>query len=217
MDAEGLNLLRSQRLAFLRAVYDSARGRRNAGFSENAIASNLGFDEELAETIAQYLVEEGLLEWFSMGYLAITHRGIVEIEAGIETPDQPTDHFPPVVRAETYIHIGGSMIGSAIQQGTTASTQIVGGPIDTQGAIELMTGIRAALAELALGADSQAEAEAELATIDVQLASPKPKVSILRESVTSLRHITEGAVAGGLAPQLPALLEQLAHAVSSAM
>jgi hypothetical protein len=105
-------------------VYDSARGRRNAGFSQNVIASNLGLAEELADPIAQYLVEEGLLEWFSMGHLAITHRGIVEIETGIETPNQPTDHFPAV---------------------------------------------------------------------------------------------TEGGVAGGLAPQLPALLEQLGHLVSSAV
>ena len=187
MDAPSLDLLRSQRLAFLRAVYDTARGRTNAGFLQTALAAELGFDDELSDTIAQYLVDEGLLRWFTMGHLAITHAGIVEIESGIAHPNAPTEHFPPVVIAESYLHIGGSVIGSAIQQGTTGSTQSVSvHGLDAGGIRDVLGELRAALMGVDLPPEIENELEAEMTTIDVQVASPNPKSSILRECAGSV-------------------------------
>jgi len=216
MNAEDLERLRSQRLAFLRVVYRDARGRTNAGFLSTTIAAELGFDEELSDTIAQYLVDEGLLRWFSMGHLAITHGGIVEIESGITSPERPTEHFPAVVIAESYLQVG-SMIGSAVQQGTTGSTQTVGAPLDVDALRGVLLNLRSAIAELPLDADEQAEASAQLATIDAQLSSSKPERMILRHSAAMIGQIVQTAVASGAAPEVQALTEKLVHLVGATM
>jgi hypothetical protein len=114
--------------------------------------------------------------------------------------------------ASNTINIGGDVRGSAIQQGTVGSTQTVTttSGIDVQAAVAALAELRAAL--LTTGIEAP-ELEADLATIDVQLASPGPKTGILRESIASVRRIAEGIVAGGAAPEVLHYAEQLSHAL----
>lgn len=219
MDSEGLTRLRAQRFAFLRAVYegcDDGNTLKRVRYQE--IAAELGFDEELAAKIAGYLVEENLLEWAAMGgWISLTHWGVVEVEEAIAAPEQETEHFPALVVAENYLHVG-SMVGSAVQQGTQGSTQIVESAQDVEALRRLVAELRETLGTLALDDEASEEADADLATLEAQLVSSRPKRAILREGFASLQRIIEGALGAGLAttaPQLPGLAERLAHVLST--
>lgn len=61
--------------------------------------------------------------------------------------------------------------------------------------------IRNILPQLQLDPATRSEAEADLVTINAQLASPKPKKGVIREAVSSLKSILEGA-GGNIVGQL---------------
>lgn len=62
----------------------------------------------------------------------------------------------------------------------------------------LMRQIKDLLPEMPLQSEEKAELTAEIQTVEVQLASPKPKPKILQESLQTIRSILEG-VAGNAA------------------
>ncbi|MCW2963171.1 MAG: hypothetical protein JWO17_423 [Actinomycetia bacterium] len=219
MDAEQLTRVRASRFSFLRAVYDKSAGNRLARLGLHSLADELGIDHDEAHKIADYLVGENLLEWRTMGdggHMAITHSGIKEIEEVISAPDEGTEHFPPLVIAENYIHVG-SMVGSSLQQGTQDSVQISASTLDVAELKALVHEIREALGAAPLAQEEQEEAAADLATLDAQIASPRLKPGIVRESLSSLQRIMEGAIGAGVAsgaPHLPQLAERLAHVLT---
>src|SRR4051812_36788498 len=63
---------------------------------------------------------------------------------------------------------------------------------------ELANTIRTQLATARLKEPEKATVEAQLTTIDAQLASPAPNEGIIREAGRSLRTIIEGAIAGAI-------------------
>jgi hypothetical protein len=215
LDAQSITELRAQRFAFLREIYEVASGSTSSNVHQRDIVASLGYDEELADKIGQYLVDEGLLEFFAFGpRYVLTHGGVEEVEAALAAPEQPTRHFPPIVIAQNYIHVG-SMVGSAIQQGSHGSTQIVQQPVDVAALRELAADLGAALA--AAGAVN-GEAAGELAALEALIAAPQPQRAAIRETLCSLRRVVEGALASALAsaaPQLPALAERLAHLLAT--
>lgn len=63
-----------------------------------------------------------------------------------------------------------------------------------------------------------AELTAELATVEAQVSSSRPKRSILHESLSSIRAILESAAGSGAAigaTHLPTAISALEHAISS--
>jgi hypothetical protein len=217
MDSSRLNEIRAQRFAFLRAVYDETDGTTERMVQMSDIGAKVGFDDDLTGRIVTYLIDEGLLEWAAMGGLIeLTHWGLKEVEEVLSTPEQPTEHFPSLIVAENVLNVG-TMTHSQIQQGTTGSTQTLE-IIDVPALRDLVADVRAVSASLELEVESTAELEAELATIDAQLGSPRPKSHVLRESLASARAILEGAAGGGLvagAPQLAGVIERLTTAIAS--
>jgi hypothetical protein len=209
--------IRAQRFAYLRAVYDETDGTADRMVQMNEIGGTLGLDDELTDKIVNYLIGENLLEWAALGGLIeLTHWGLKEVEEVLSAPQQPTEHFLPLVVAENVLQIG-SMTNSQVQQRTSGSIQTLTS-VDVDGLGALLTELRARIAELDLREEERAEVEADLTTIDAQLGSPQPKAAILRESLASVRSIVEGAVGGGLvmaSPQLMHTLETLGHAIAS--
>jgi AbiTii len=63
---------------------------------------------------------------------------------------------------------------------------------------ELVATIRSQLAVVPLDSATRASADAQLATMDAQLAAPTPNDGVVREAGRSLRTIIEGAVAGAI-------------------
>ena len=89
-----------------------------------------------------------------------------------------------------------------IQQGSPQAIQIsINATIDLAAVRSFVQTLRQTIDDLALDPDSRREAEAELRTVESQIASPRPKSSIIREGLKSLRQILEGA-AGSAAGQL---------------
>ncbi len=96
----------------------------------------------------------------------------------------------------------GSMSHSQLQQHSAGASQAITQTADLAALTELVKALHSALNELPLEAASREEYVAELGTLESQAASPKPKVSILSESLRSVRTILEGAAGNVLASDL---------------
>jgi hypothetical protein len=93
----------------------------------------------------------------------------------------------------------GSMSNSQIQAGTSHSQQAISNLlVDTKAILSFIENTRKSILELNLEKIESDELERELDTLEAQAKSPKPKKSILHESLNSVRTILEGA-AGNLA------------------
>lgn len=100
----------------------------------------------------------------------------------------------------------GSMQNSQLQQDSAGASQtqnITQPEVDILAFIEE---VKASIHDLGLNKDDTAELEAEVLTIEHQLASPKPKSIIINESLKSARSIIEGITGSVLATGLLAQL-----------
>jgi hypothetical protein len=183
---------RSHRLKFMNALYRAAAGSMTT-VDADEVARDAGVPGEETDDLVGYLQQEGLLELSDLGrdsaLVRITHLGTKEVEKAMLAPDAPTTYFPP---AGNYITIG-TMIGSQLQQGTVQSTLV--SQSATAAETELLSDfISAFRSEIDRLPDElqRREAEAELATIESQLNSPKPKKSIILESLRTLKRLAEG-------------------------
>lgn len=101
------------------------------------------------------------------------------------------------------------MIGSQIQQGTYQSTQVATfSQGDLHTIAEFIQTLKGRLPELQVEHAKKEEIEAEIASVEVQLNSPRPKPAIIKECLASLRTILEG-MAGNVIATL--LLQQLTN------
>lgn len=105
----------------------------------------------------------------------------------------------------------GDATNTQIQQGSHLSAQSLEINSDSQALIsEFIKVLQSELASLNLPEEQVLEIKAEIATIEAQIASTKPKTSIIGESLSTIRNILEGAtgslVATGLLSQLSNLL-----------
>jgi hypothetical protein len=106
-----------------------------------------------------------------------------------QSPQNITNFFGPVQSPQ-------------IQQGSTQPVQVSASfTLDVAAVASIVPKIRQALGSMELPDDRRREAEAEVNTLESQIESPKPKASIIREGLESLRRILEGA-GGGAAGQL---------------
>jgi hypothetical protein len=106
------------------------------------------------------------------------------------------------------IHIHGPVTGSVIQQGDHNTATV-----NYQHDVERVLGeIRPLLNAAKLSAEAKQELKAEFVTVEAQIKSPKPKHTIIRESLTSARHILEHAFGAGMAhAYFPLLIEFFKH------
>ena len=98
---------------------------------------------------------------------------------------------------------------SQIQQGSTASQQTIKVEGESLGSIDqFIKTLRNELPSLNMEKESNRELSSEIATVEAQISSPNPKSNIIRESLSSIRRILEGA-GGGVAAQLLMQLQGL--------
>jgi hypothetical protein len=103
----------------------------------------------------------------------------------------------------------GSVSNSQIQQHSPNATQVATSGLDVEQVKAFLDALSQAVSDLHLEGDDQAEVEAEVATVESQMASPRPKWGILRESLGSIRRVLEGAGGGAAAKVLLDLLAGL--------
>lgn len=190
--------LKKQRFLFLEKVYNETAGDPFCIIDSNEIGQQLGLDDLTAGRIAKYLMDEGLLAARGIGSgIGISHMGVLEVEEALSNPDKPTQHFLPF----NIIHVH-SMNNSVIQQGSTNSTQNITITSDSISDLKsFLSDLKTALEKMQLSIEVQGEILAEIATLEAQTVSPKPKRLIIGETLKSLRSILEG-VAGNLATPL---------------
>ncbi|MEK7396069.1 MAG: hypothetical protein AAB116_03935 [Candidatus Poribacteria bacterium] len=196
---EKIEEMKKKRFQFLYKLYDITKGDEWGIIPIENIYQELNFDREFALKIAQYLKEEGLLEFMTFGpTIRITHSGVIEIEEAISKPSNPTEHFPPV----NIISIG-QMVNSQIQQsspGANQTTNINEDKLKELG--EIVQSLRDSLDKFPLKDQQKSDLQAEIQTIEAQMASSKPKSVIIKESFHSIRNILEGAAGSLLASEL---------------
>jgi hypothetical protein len=181
-----------QRFRFLKYLYEATRGCELAHVPHAEIMQEAALSEDDFKAAFLYLMNEGVVDG-TRGSACLTHAGVVEVETALSQPDKPTDHFPVNI-----IHIE-QMSHSQIQQGTAGSTQSgIFTSLDLAAVTECVRGVKAQLPQLGLTSDDEAVAQSDIATIETQLSSPRPKVEIIKESLRSIRNIAEGTV-GSLA------------------
>jgi hypothetical protein len=206
---EALEDKRRQRLLFMKTVYDKTQGDRFTFTNLAEIAPVIGLSQEDAGRVGEYLVGEGLIEWaYFGGGIAITHRGIKEVELALSQPDRPTEHFSPAINV---IHIG--QMTSQIQQGTVGSVQNQQvqsvGEADITELARFVEEVKRARGDLPGGADAGADLDAQLATIEAQMRSPKPHRAVLKAAGGVLLEILKsasGSTAAELVKRIPSLL-----------
>lgn len=108
----------------------------------------------------------------------------------------------------------GSMSHSQLQQHSSGASQVINQAFDLAALTTLVKTLHSALTEIPLEASTRDEYVAELRTLESQAASPKPKVSILSESLKSVRTILEGTAGNLLASDLLQKINALLHSLS---
>ncbi|MDR6583827.1 AbiTii domain-containing protein [Herbaspirillum frisingense] len=84
--------------------------------------------------------------------------------------------------------------GAQIQIGSNGSSQSMQtGSVDPASLAELISALTAAVVDARAAGEHIDELLAEIATLRAQQASPKPKISVIREAAKSIRTILEGA------------------------
>lgn len=197
---------RANRFLFLKALYEATDGDPTRYVSMHELGPEIGLTPEETGDAYHFLRQEGLIRQLGAGgSIVIEHEGVRHVENAIAQPERPTQFFPPV----NIIHVE-SMLGSQIVQGSSQTT-ITNQPV-TEASIEdlrnLLAQIRQATIVGDLAKDDRKEIESECATIEAQLTSPRPKRGIIREGLSSLRNILEGAAGNALGSGLVQLITQ---------
>jgi hypothetical protein len=134
--------------------------------------------------------------------IKLTHEGIKEIEDAVEKPDSPTEHFPP--HSVTFNIAGGQFTNAQFQVANKDSSQNITVINQNQSTElkEIIVELKQILNQTRLPDEKKQELEAEVQTIETQSKSPKPKVKIIKDALSSAKGIVEEAagVAGAAAP-----------------
>lgn len=204
---EALEEKKRLRLLFMNTVYEKTHGDRFTFTNLGEIAPALNLNAEEAGVIGEYLVGEGLIKWATFGGgIAITHEGIKVVEEALSQPDKPTYYFPPAI---TVLHVGQNT--GQIQVGTSGSVQkqVQGiGHSDQAELARFVQEIRRSRETLGVEANAGAELDAQLATIDAQMKSPRPQQAVLKgagEVLVEILKSASGSAAAELIKQLPGI------------
>jgi hypothetical protein len=201
---EELEAIKRKRFEYLHLLYKTAQGRYDVLVHTWELGGEIGLTRDETERVVDYLRNERLIRTLTFDKVAITHQGVLQIEQALSQPDKPTDYFPPV----NIINVQ-QMVNSQIQQGTYQSTQTADfSQDDLEEVTNFVNSLKGQLSEFGLVPEKEVEAQAEIASVEAQLKSPRPKSSIIKECLLSLRSILEG-MAGNAAAAL--LLQQLAR------
>lgn len=92
-----------------------------------------------------------------------------------------------------YITNIGSMVNSQLQQHSSGSQMLVSSEL-AERIDDVATAIEKSFEKLSLDSTVMRELETEIATLRLQLNSPKPKIPVLKECLLSARTILEGCV-----------------------
>lgn len=176
MDSEELTIK-----AYLEELHRRCGGDTEVQVSMHEVGEAIGLDKAEAGSLAEQLMVQGLTELRTLaGGISITQEGMAEL--GLSPP--PTNN-------------------------SDISLQLSSGPVatdaDRQLVHQLTLEIKEQLSSIKLDYKLLEEFVIDLKTIEVQMLSPKPKISILRELFRSLQTTSKEANLGEIATRLNCL------------
>jgi len=116
------------------------------------------------------------------------------------SPEEGTAEGATIYRYSTTFQ--GPVGQAQVQQDTHSSTQSIEmSQLDFSSLFKFLEKIKNEMSELEIQSEIKRELSSEIATLEAQAKSPKPKYSIISESLSTIRRILEGA-GGGVAGQL---------------
>lgn len=184
------------RRRFMTAMFEATGGSRDKGVNMWGFGETLGMNRRTTNNTVDFLEGEALIEYVALGgEIVLTHAGIREVEDALAEPEKPTAHLPSAVNI---IHVD-QMMGSQISQGSVDSSQAFQMSAEIRPTItSLVQEVRQLLPELGLDPEDESEMSAELATIDSQLGSSRPKRRPIRDAVERVAELlTSAASVGG--------------------
>jgi hypothetical protein len=122
------------------------------------------------------------------------------VEAPASTP-QPESGARRAAAASHIVHVE-NMIGSSIQQGSPGAVAHVNYEHNDPQLRELLTTIKDSLSSLSLSAPLQTEINSDIATIEAQLVSPRPKGQVITDCLRSIEAILEGTAGSMVAYEI---------------
>lgn len=146
--------------------------------------------------LAQVLVDVRtmILNWA----LQLERDGILGEGFAFTTEEKASAAIPTYNNVNNFY---GSVGNTQIAQASPHASQTVRSGLDGATLVELSRALRESRDGLELDDDDSREFDAELATLEAQAESPRPKHAVIRESLLSLKRILESA-AGSSAGQL---------------
>ena len=124
------------------------------------------------------------------------------MEQQVEKPDSPSEHFPPY--SVSFNISGSNFTNSPFQVANKDPSQKITVINQNQTAElkEIVTELKRILSNSDIPGEKKQELEAEVQTIESQSKSPKPKIQIIKNTLSSAKSIVEevAEVAGAAAP-----------------
>ena len=146
-------------------------------------------------------VRSALLKWS----LKLQEDGILGDEIGFADEEKAIAAATP----HTVNNFFGPISGSQMQIASPGSAQTYHEGLDLEALRGFLSELEHLRGELPLETGASQELEADLRTLHSQLASPRPKPSILREALHSVRSILESGAGGALGNAATTLLPKL--------
>lgn len=203
--------IRQKRFLFLKNLYDKSNASSSKFMSKLESMRDLNINDDEANEIIFYLSNEGLIHQLTLHNkeMMISHQGIKEVEDSLTKPTIATSHFPPQIYYNTTINASDKSI-IQLQQGTTNSTQNSTFTVnDKDLLVSFIKELKSELKKLNLNFEDESEINSDIATIEAQLSSSRPKINFLKESILSVKNILEGAASNIVAEKIPLILEIL--------
>lgn len=197
---------KAERFRFLNHLYEVSGGNTDEIFDMDELGNKLGLGKDETDKIEKYLEENGLIASLELGGgIGITHYGVVQVEKAISHPESHTQNCPTI----NFIQIE-SMSNSQIQQATNSSiqTSTISFAYDKTQVENLLSEIKTVLKSMNVDHQTQKDLNGKIATIEGQLitSNPKKSITIIKESLKTVRTILEQTGASLLAAKIASIL-----------
>lgn len=197
------------RSRILRTLYEQEMTKPGRFYDTDKLVKELGVATNVLEANLLYLLGKKLVT--GVGELGrLTPRDIRISPLGIDVVEHPYWFERQFSINLQTVSIAGDVSGQfAVQQATQASQQLQVNESLSSALSSLVSELGEKMSELKLEEDKQRDLSADVETIKAQLTSTKPKHSIIKEALFSVRAILESAGAVMLAAKVAEVLATL--------
>jgi hypothetical protein len=202
--ATSLEEKQRRRAAFLRALYEATDGDRLDGVDPAELGAMIGMSSPETDAVVNYLCDEQLVEFQTLGLLSITHPGVAEVEAGMRRPTEDTSHFPGSVIVQVF-----GDVNAPLQAAGFGNMQQIGGAVGDAVLREFLAELVKVLPTMPIADEDRDAAAADLEALQAQLASPKPRPAVVHALTTILGNLALGVAGNGAYDGLVALAHQV--------